>query len=176
MPTKKVTYLLIGLMLACSTAMAQFSAPFSFVPIASSNGTTVMSGGNPIILDGSGKCLNVTSGLSALNINNNGKGVFGASCVENAPAAAVVTLTSLNLFPNPTRAITVLKCEGQFDANLSAMVRVISIDGKMMMSKMVPMKEIAAGYQIDASAWAAGNYVVTLDFMSEHHSRKLIKL
>ncbi|MES2005684.1 MAG: T9SS type A sorting domain-containing protein [Bacteroidota bacterium] len=177
MRIKKGTYMLIALMLTCTAGMAQLSSPFNMSPIASSNGVYVSNGGNPIVMNGSGKCLNVSSGLSTVNINNNGKGNFGAGCVETPPVASVlVSLTALNLYPNPTHSTSILKCEGQFDANLSCQVRVMSIDGKMMMSKIVAMKELVAGYMIDASSYAVGTYVVTIDFMSEKYSRKLIKL
>ena len=71
---------------------------------------------------------------------------------------------------------SILKCEGQFDANLFGQVRVMSIEGRMMMSQMVAMKDIQAGYTINASSYAAGNYVVTLDVKDQHYSVKLIKL
>lgn len=173
---KKSTYLLLGLLLICSAGMAQLTVPFSMVPIASSAGGTVITAGIPIVISGSGKCLNVNSGISTLNINNNSKGAFGASCAETAPAASVVSLSTLNLFPNPTHAMAMLKCEGQFDANLFCRVGVVGMDGKQMMQKMVPMKELVAGYQINASGYPAGNYVVTIAFMNQQYSLKLIKL
>ena len=115
--------------------------------------------------------------MSTLNVNNYGKGVFGASCVENPPVATVsVSLTSIQLYPNPTHNTSILKCDGQFDANLSCQVRVMSIDGRMMMSQMVPMKDVQAGYTINANNYAAGTYIVTIDFMSQQYSKKLIKL
>jgi hypothetical protein len=80
------------------------------------------------------------------------------------------------VYPNPTHGLATLKCDGQFDANLSAQVRVMSIEGKMMMSQMVPMKDIQAGFVINAAAYAAGTYVVVMDFMNERYSKKLIKL
>ena len=176
MLTRKVTYILTGLLLICASGVAQFASPFTFTPIASSAGGVVITGGTPIVMNGTGKCLAVNSGLSTLNINNNSKGSFGASCVETAPVAVVVSVTSVNLYPNPTHGMTILKCAGQFDANLSCQVRVISMDGKPMMSKIVPMKDVVAGYQINASGFPAGNYIVTLEFMNEQYSAKLIKL
>lgn len=176
MRTKKGKYLLLVFLLTCSAGMAQLTVPFSMVPIASSAGGTVITAGIPIMVSGSGKCLNVNSGLSTLNISNNAKGTFGASCVETAPAASVVSLSTLNLFPNPTHSIAVLKCEGQFDANLFCRVGIVSMDGKQMMLKMVSMKELVAGYQIDAAGYPAGNYVVTIGFMNQQSSLKLIKL
>jgi hypothetical protein len=177
MRINKGTYLFIIMLLACTTGMAQLSVPFTMSPLATSSGVYTSNGGSPIVMEGNAKCLNVSSGLGVLNVNNSGKGVFGASCIETPPVATVlVSLTTLNLYPNPTHSTSILKCEGQFDANLSGQVRIMSIDGKMMMSKMVPMKDIQAGYMIDASSYAAGNYVVTLDFMNQHYSKKLIKL
>lgn len=176
MRIKKGTYLLIGLLLVSATGMAQLSVPFSMAPIASSGGVAVASGGNPIVLGGAGKCLNVSSGISTININSNNKGVFGASCVETAPVATIVSLSSVKVYPNPTHGMSILKCEGQFDANLFGQVRVTSIDGKPMLSQLVSMRDVVAGYQINANNYAAGNYVVTLDFMDQRYSVKLIKL
>jgi len=172
MRINKGTYLFIVFLLACTTGMAQMSMS----PIAMASGTVSMSGGNPIVMDGSGKCLKVSSGLATMETIHNGKGVFGASCVETAPVATVVSLTSVQVYPNPTHGISTLKCQGQFDANLSCQVRIMSIDGRTMMSKMVLMKDVQAGYTIDASSYAAGTYVVNLSFMSQNYNVKLIKL
>jgi hypothetical protein len=175
MRINKGTYLIIILLLACTTGMAQMNAPFSMSPIATT-GTMVSNGGTPIVLDGNGKCLSVSSGLSTLNISNNGKGVFGASCVETAPVAPVITLTSLNVYPNPTHSTSILKCEGQFDANLFCQVRIISIDGRTMMNQMVAMKDLQAGYTLNVSSYAAATYIVNVSFMNQNYNKKLIKL
>ena len=137
-----------------------------------------MVGGSPISSEGNSKCLSVAvGGIRSLEVKMNAKGKFGASCEEVAPVATpLITLTDLNLYPNPTHGKSLLKCTGQFDANLSCLVRVISMDGKMMISKMVPMKELTIGFTIDASSYAVGTYAVTIDFMNQHESRKLIKL
>lgn len=174
MRINKGTYLFIVFLLACTTGMAQMSMS----PMAMATGTVTMSGGNPIVMDGKGKCLNVASGLATMEIIHNGKGVFAASCVETAPVATVLSLTSVQVqvYPNPTHGISTLKCQGQFDANLSCQVRIMSIDGRTMMSKMVLMKDVQAGYTIDASSYAAGTYVVNLSFMSQNYNVKLIKL
>jgi hypothetical protein len=177
MRIKKGTYLFIALLLAFTTGMAQMSMPFSMAPIASSGGVLTSSGGNPIVMDGKGKCLSVTSGLRTLEVTANNSGIFGASCAETPPVATVlVELTNINLYPNPTHSTSILKVEGQFDANLSCQIKVFSIEGRMMFSQMVPMKEVKVGYTINAGAYAAGNYVVSIDFMDQHYTRKLIKL
>ena len=155
--------------------MAQ--ATYSISPFAMSAGAVTATGGSPFVGDGKGKCLNVSSGLSTLSQATNAKGVFGAACVETAPVATVlVSLTSLKVYPNPTHTTSILKCEGQFDANLSCQVRILSIDGRPMMSQMVPMKELQAGYTLNVASYAAGTYVVSVDFMSQHYNLKLIKL
>ena len=166
------------MLLACSTGMAQTASSFVMNPISITSGRTSIVGGSPIIMDGNGKCLTVsTGGLRGLETRMNSNGKFGASCAEVAPVATpLITLTSINIFPNPTHSKTTLKCEGQFDENLSALVRVISMDGKAMMSKMISMKELKAGYVIDASSYAVGNYAVTVAFMDQNQSRILIKL
>lgn len=175
MHIKKGTYLFIMLMLACVTGMAQ--ATYSITPFAMSAGSVTATGGSPFVGDGKGKCLNVASGLSTLSQATNAKGVFGAACVENPPVATVlVSLTSLKVYPNPTHTTSILKCEGQFDANLSCQVRILSMEGKPMMSQMVPMKELQAGYTLNVASYAAGTYVVSVDFMSQHYNLKLIKL
>lgn len=172
---RKLYMVVLGLLLVCGAASAQMN--FVMAPISLSNSQATGIGGTPVIVNGQGKCLVVTSGIGALAISNNGKGVFGASCVETAPVAPVtLTLTDLKLYPNPTHNISILKCEGQFDVNLSSMVRVVSMEGRVMMSQMLSMKDLQAGYTLDASKYVAGTYVVTVDFMNQHYSRKLIKL
>jgi hypothetical protein len=175
MRIKKGPYLFIIMLLACTTGMAQMGGPFSMSPIATS-GAIVSNGGSPIVMNGTEKCLNVSSGLSTMNINNNAKGVYGASCIETPPAAILVSIKSLNVYPNPTHSTSTLKCEGQFDVNLSCQVRIMSMDGKMMMSQMVSMKDVQAGYTINASSYAAGTYVVNVNFMNQNYNIKLIKL
>lgn len=175
MHIKKGTYLFIMLMLACVTGMAQ--ATYSISPFAMSAGAVTATGGSPFVGDGKGKCLNVSSGLSTLSQATNAKGVFGAACVETAPVATVlVSLTSLKVYPNPAHTTSILKCEGQFDANLSCQVRILSIEGRPMMSQMVPMKDLQAGYTLNVASYAAGTYVVSVDFMNQHYNLKLIKL
>ncbi len=166
------------MLLACTTGIAQTAASFIITPIAITSGKTSLIGASPVTMDGGNKCLTVsTGGLRAMEVVMNGNGKFGASCEEVPPVATpLITLTSINIFPNPTHTTTTLKCEGQFDVNLSAMVRVISMDGKIMMSKMISMKELKAGYLIDASSYAVGTYAVTVNFMNQMESRKLIKL
>lgn len=178
MRINKGTYLVIVMLLACTTGIAQTATPFIMTPMAITSGKTSLVGGSPIVFDGTGKCLVVsTGGLRTMEKVMNSNGKFGASCEEVPPVATpLITLTSINVFPNPTHTTTTLKCEGQFDVNLSAMVRVISMDGKIMMSKMIPMKELKAGYLIDASTYAVGTYAVTVNFMNQQESRKLIKL
>jgi len=175
MRINKGTYLIIIMLLACATGMAQMS--FTASPIAFSNAGVSASGGNLIIIDGKGKCLSVASGLSTLTIINNNKGNFGAACLETPPVANIANVSvHLNLYPNPTNGPATLKCDGQFDANLSCQVRIMSMEGKMMMSQVVPMKDVQAGYMINAGAYAAGTYVVTLDFMNQRYNTKMIKL
>lgn len=176
MRINKVIYLFIVLLFACTAGMGQ-GMVLRFSPVGGSATGLTASSGSPIIMNGAGKCVTSASGLSVLTIANNGKGEFQAACKEVAPVATTLTVSvALNVYPNPTHGLATLKCEGQFDNNLSAQVRVMSIEGKMMMSQMVPMKDIQAGFVINASSYAAGTYVVTMDFMNERYSKKLIKL
>ena len=174
----KGTYLMIIMLFACSAGMTQVFSALTFSPIASSS-SLFTANSNPIMMDGKGKCLVTSSGLSVLSIAKNGKGAFGAGCVEKPPVATITVSTvsvSLNVYPNPTSGQTTLKCEGQFDANLSCQIRVTGMDGRVMMSQVVPMKDVQAGYLINVGAYAAGNYVVSLDFMNQRYAMKLIKL
>ena len=172
---KKGIYFFIIMLLTCSTGIAQMSLSFS--PIAFSNSGVTATGGTPIITSGKSKCLTVSSGLSALTITYNSKGIFGAACKETPPVANITNISvSLKLYPNPTNGPATLKCEGQFDANLSCQVRIMSIEGRMMMSQMVLMKDVQVGYMINAGAYAAGTYVVSIDFMNQRYNTKLIKL
>ncbi|MBV9989229.1 MAG: T9SS type A sorting domain-containing protein [Chitinophagaceae bacterium] len=168
----KRTYLMIIMLLACSTGMAQV---FTFSPIASSTGATMTS--SPMINSGKGTCITSSTGIAALRIATNGKGEFGAGCKEVAPVATVVDFSvSLNVYPNPTSGMTTIKCDGQFDANLSCQIRILGMDGRTMMSQMVAMKDVKAGYTVNVAAYAAGTYAVVIDFMSQRYSKKLIKI
>jgi len=162
----------------CTAGMAQNTMTYSMTPIVISGKSGMAIGAaESVVFDGKGKCLSVVTGIRTLEVASNNKGTFGSSCVETAPVATVLMeLTSLIVYPNPTHNISILKCDGQFDVNLSCQVRVMSMDGRPMMSQMVSMKAIKAGYQIDASAYAAGTYVITVDFMTQHYTLKLIKL
>jgi hypothetical protein len=163
---------MIIMLLACSTGMAQM---FSFTPIASSTGATMTS--SPMISSGKGACVTSSTGIAALRIATNGKGEFGAGCKEVPPVATVADFSlSLNVFPNPTSNMATIRCEGQFDANLSCQVRIMSIDGRMMMSQMVSMKDVKAGYTVNVASYAAGTYVIVVDFMSQRYNMKLIKI
>lgn len=177
MATKKATYLFIVCLLAGFTGMAQIAVPFSMSSIATSSTAITSNGGSAIVLTGKGACLTVSSGLSIMGIANNGKGTFGASCVEKTPVASVlVELTDIRLYPNPTHDISILKCQGVFDANLSCQIMVTGMDGKTLFSRIVPMKEVQAGFQINAASYAQGTYVVSIDFMNQQYTKKLIKL
>lgn len=168
---------MIIVLFACTAGAAQMTMSFRFSPIATSNSTLTMNGGNPIIFNGEGKCVTMSSGMSVLTIANNSKGEFGVGCKEVPPVANVTAVSiAMLVFPNPTSGVATLKCEGQFDANLSAQVRVISMEGKIMMGQMVPMKEIKSGFLINADRYPAGTYVISMDFMNQRYNTKFIKL
>ena len=177
MRINKGTYLIIILLLACTTGMAQSAGTFISTPIAMTSGSVSLVS-TPFAMTGDNKCLSVaTGGIRILETKMNATGKFGASCAEVAPVATtLVSLTTLNVYPNPAHSTTTLKCEGQFDINLSARVMIMSMDGKPMMSQMVPLKDLKAGYTLNVASYAAGTYVVTVDFKNEHYPIKLIKL
>jgi hypothetical protein len=164
---------MIIVMLACVSGKAQMGM---FSPMASSTSgyTTTAS---PFIIDGKGKCLVAGSGLAALRIANNAKGSFGEGCKETPPVATPAEFSvSLTLYPNPTRGMTTIKATGgQFDASLSCQIRIMSVDGKIMLSKMVPMSEMKSGFVFDASAFAVGTYVAIIEFMNQRYPVKFIK-
>lgn len=177
MGIKKGKYLFICLLFAFAIGKGQIVGAYNMSPIVGSNANGSSNGGNSLVMSGKGKCLVVTSGLGVLAGNSSGKGVFGASCVETAPISSVlVSLRSLNVYPNPTHGNSILKCVGNFDANLFCQIRVLSMEGRVMMSKMVSMKEVEAGYTIQAGMYPAGGYVVNVDFMNLQFNLKLIKL
>lgn len=162
-------------LIACVAGRAQVFSTLTFSPIASSKGTTITS--SPFVNGGKGSCVTVTTGMAALTIAGNGKGEFGVGCKETPPVATVATFSvSLNVYPNPTNGPATIKCDGQFDENLSCQIRIVGIDGRMMMSQMVPMKDVKAGYKINVAAYAAGTYAVLVDFMNQRYSVKLIKI
>jgi hypothetical protein len=178
MRINKGTYLIICLLLACATGMAQMTVPYNMSPIAVSSGNFTANGGNPIVNDGKSKCLNVSSGLNTMTAaSTGGRGAFGGSCVEVTPVASVlISFKDLNVFPNPTHGLSIVKCEGQFDVNLSCQLTITSMEGRVMSNQMVLMKDMVAGFQINASAYAAGTYIVSVAFMNQTYSKKLIKL
>ncbi len=146
-------------------------------------GTSFLSGNGGIVttptvlVSGSGKCLVVGGSASALDIANNGTGLFGSACSEKPPVADTTTFSlSLNVYPNPTRGSTMLKATGDFDEKLSCLVKVIAMDGKILFGQMVPMKDVKKGYMINGNAWAAGNYTVMVELMNKRYSLRLIKL
>lgn len=174
MQIKKVSYLLLTFLLVTLAGKAQLSA-FGFSSIGSTNGAIVST--NPVLVAGSAKCLAVSGGAAPLNIANNGTGLFGSGCVETAPAADTTSFSlSLNVYPNPTRGAAIIKASGSFDQNLASLVRVIAVDGKVMFNQMVPMSSIKAGYTINASSYAAGNYNVVIELMNKRYTLRLIKL
>jgi hypothetical protein len=178
MPTKHITYLLAVMLFAVVCGKAQTVA-YSMSPLAATGTGYAINGGSYVVGDGSGKCLVVASnGMSVLasSINSTNKGVYGASCEEKAPVADLFSLTSVNLYPNPAHVSATLKCTGNFDANLSCMLRVTGMDGRVMMSRMVPIKELQAGYTIQVSNYAVGTYVVTVEVMGQQYASKLIKI
>ena len=177
MGINKGKYLFISLLFAFAMGKGQIVGAYNMSPIVGSKVNASSNGGTSLVLSGKGKCLVVTSGLGVMAGNNNGKGVFGASCVETAPVSSVlVSLTSLNVYPNPTHANSILRCVGNFDPNLFCMVRVLSMEGSVMMSKMVSMKDVQFGFTIQAGMYPAGSYVVNVDFLSHQYNLKLIKL
>jgi hypothetical protein len=172
----KGIYLVIVLLATCTAGMSQRFSPLSFSPIASSSAAGTVTSG-PFVLAGKGKCFTASSGLAVLGIANNVDGEFGKGCEEKPPVADVVNFElSLRLYPNPATGPVTLKCEGNFDENLSCQIRVISMDGRTMMSQMVPMKEVKAGYMFNTATYAAGTYGVVIDFMNHRYNVKLIKV
>ncbi|NCI49247.1 T9SS type A sorting domain-containing protein [Sediminibacterium roseum] len=178
MRINKGIYLVLALLFACTTGMTQMTAAsFKRSPVAMITTSSTTIGGTVAVFNGGNKCLNVVSGLSAIStIATNGTGKFGASCAEVAPVADVLTITSITVYPNPTHSLTTLKCDGVFDANLFGQVRIISMDGRVMMSQMIPMQDLKAGHILNVASYAAGTYVVSVDFMNKHYTTKLIKI
>ncbi len=172
MRLNKGTYLLFFMLLASSSGMAQLMTSFSFSAIGGMNGSVAVS--VPILMDGKGNCLTVSNGVSTLNIAENGNGVFGNSCKEIAPVAPFSL--SLTVYPNPTRGMSLLKCQGSFDASLSCLVKVVAMDGKIIMNQVAAMNSIKSGLMINMSEQVAGNYTVILEVMNRRYNLRLIKL
>jgi len=174
MRIRKATYIVIIMLLAAISGKAQMI--YSISPVAGSSKGMAFSM-NPINVSGGSKCLVSGSGLSTMMIANNGKGAFNDGCKEIPPVATVEEFSvSLNIYPNPTHGPATIKCSGQFDENLSCQIRILSMDGKVMFNKMVSMKEVKAGYQVNAASYAVGTYAVVIDFMNHHYSLKLMKM
>lgn len=176
MPIKLRTYFSVLLLLACSSGMAQLTSSYSFSSLSFGNGTLVST--ESVMINSTVKCLSISNGISTMQVSKNGTGVFGASCNAIPPVAPTVFdfSMSLSVYPNPTKGMSILKAKGQFDQDLSCMVRVMSIDGKMMMSQMVPMREVVSGYSINANAYAPGKYIVSVEFMGQRYNMTLVKI
>lgn len=132
----------------------------------------------PILIEGKTKCLAVSNGIDVLTIANNGTGLFEASCKELPPVnpVAIDLALSLTVYPNPTRGMSVLKCRGTFDAGLSCMIRVVSMEGKVAVNQLVPMTSMLTGWVIDLSDYTSGTYTVHVELMRRQYSLKLIRL
>lgn len=170
MPIKKLTYIILVLVLACVSGKAQMSISF----IGTNSGIIATPSVN---ISGSGKCLAIGGSAAALNIANNGTGVFQAACQEKPPVADTIRFSlSLNVYPNPTRGATKLIASGEFDQNLSCIVKVVAMDGKVLLGQSVPMSKIKAGYVIDASHWAQATYTVVVELMNKRYTLRLIKI
>lgn len=158
------------LVLACTTGKAQMS--ISFLSTNSGIITTPF-----VNIGGSAKCLSVGGSAAALGIANNGTGLFQTACQEKPPVADTTTFSlSLNVYPNPTRGSAMLRASGEFDQNLFCIVRVVAMDGKVLLGERVAMSKVKTGYQINGNSWAAGAYVVTVELMNKRYSLRLSKL
>lgn len=158
------------LVLACTSGKAQMNICF-----LSSNSGIIST---PFVnITGSGKCLSIGGSAAALGIANNGTGIFQAACQEKPPVADTIRFSlSLNVYPNPTSGSAMMKATGEFDQSLSCIVKVITMDGKVMSGERVPMSKIKAGYIINGNAWAAGKYVITVELVNKRYSLQLSKL
>lgn len=170
MPIKKLTYIIVFLVLACVSGKAQMSISF----LSTNSGIISTPSAN---IGGSSKCLVIGGSASTLNIANNGTGAFDPTCQEKPPVADTMRFSlSLNVYPNPTRGSTMLKASGEFDQNLFCQVKVITLEGKVLLGQNVAMSKIKAGYMIDASHWAQGTYTVVVELMNKRYALRLIKI
>lgn len=167
----------MALLLVCSAGMAQLSTSCSFSSICGGDKGT-LGVASPLLVYSKTKCLTVSNGLGVLDIANNGNGHFDASCREIPPVGPSIPEFSLSLsvYPNPTRGMSTLKCKGNFDAGLSCMVRVVSFDGKVMLSQVVPMTAMVAGWTLDLSNYTSGTYMVNVELIRQQYNLKLIRL
>ena len=158
------------MVLACTAGKAQMTISF----LGTNSGIISTPSVN---ISGSGKCLAIGGSAAALNIANNGTGIFQAACQEKPPVADTMRFSlSLNVYPNPTRGSTMLKASGEFDQNLFCQVKVIAMDGKVLLGQNVAMSKIKAGYMIDASSWAQATYTVVVEVMNKRYTLRLIKI
>lgn len=173
----KGTYLLVVALLISLAGKSQLMTSFAFSAMGGgSNG--IMGLSSPIMLDGKAPCLTVTNGVKLMSIAENGTGAFAASCKETAPVApspAAISL-SLTVYPNPTKGMSILKCQGSFDAGLSCKIQVVGMDGRVLLSRVAAVTAVQAGLMIDMSAQAPGTYSVIVELMNQRYSLRLIKL
>ncbi len=155
---------------ACTSGKAQMSISF----LSTNSGIISTPSVN---ISGSSKCLVIGGSAASLNIANNGTGAFDPSCKEKPPVADTMRFSlSLNVYPNPTRGSTMLKASGEFDQNLSCIVKVVAMDGKVLLGQSVPMSKIKAGFMINGNSWAAGDYTVVVELMNKRYTLRLIKI
>ncbi|WP_078831785.1 T9SS type A sorting domain-containing protein [Sediminibacterium ginsengisoli] len=170
----KSVYMMVVLLLLTIAGKSQLLTSFSFGSMGMSDNTVTASGGAAIVFDGKGKCVSVLSGVNTLMTSEIKSGVFGESCREIPPVAAVDL--SLTVYPNPTKGMSILQCKGTIDESLSCLVRVISADGKTVLNQMVSVTALKAGFMINLNAHAAGTYTVMAELMNKRYSLRLIKL
>jgi hypothetical protein len=170
MPIKKLTYIILFMVFACTAGKAQMSISF----LSTNSGIISTPSAN---IGGSSKCLVIGGSAATLNIANNGTGAFDPTCQEKPPVADTMRFSlSLNVYPNPTRGSTMLKATGEFDQNLSCIVKVVAMDGKVLLGQSVPMSKIKAGFMINGNNWAAGDYTVVVELMNKRYTLRLIKI
>lgn len=164
----------LGLLFSSEAAKAQMAINFS--PIAYSTSGVTATGGSPFTFFEKTKCLVMGNGMTVLTVVFNNKGEFAKSCSENIPRTSLnTTMYSLRVFPNPTNGPATVQCEGSFDINAIGHLKMIGLDGKLVMAQTVVMKELQAGIIIQTGLFSSGTYLISVDYMNQHFSSKLLK-
>lgn len=164
---KIITFLLLSGYIKGHSQMNYIIAPIVFI----SQGSTSV-GGLPIVLNSKANCLVSSWGLSVLEApSKNTHGIFN-ECKEIIP---ITERLSFNVYPNPTNTTSTLRINGIFDVSLSCSITILTYDGEVIDSKVVPMIGIQSGYLIDLKNNPSATYIISIGYKNQYYSLKLIK-
>ncbi len=111
---------------------------------------------------------------TGMGVDNNCDGEIDAD-EEGIPTGIVqiVGLTGLTVHPNPTTGLFRIASRGY--ASGLARLTIADPSGRQVLVESLVIQEGWLGYDVDASGWSPGVYVVTLEFNGGRITRRLVK-